>query len=242
MLHHVYCFIERTKTMFNISIECVVWLLSRIFHTLEVGLISETMASIFLRHHLEETPSTYLSTFSSLTIGLGFSNLASCGLLQWLNFRQHFFLQLAAALFLHLTLGMEICTRISETHMMGSIQSLVDVLDVIAKVVLGAMYVPTTESSIPWNVETPCLQLALFVQVFLGFGIVSYVVWLFERHSRVGFLESVRGPANSTITVRRLPVYIMVLHWMFVVTAFAISWEVFSSIGILVFRSEELAN
>lgn len=143
-------------------------------------------------------PPTPPASPSSLSIlsSSGFWTLWIAGLIRPTRFVEHLPLQLAASLIVAGTAGLDACRDASFCQPHGetspSIGSLSTAIDAAAKGVLTAMYTSAgTTGALTWRVADPCAQTVLFLHLFLGFVVVSYLVWVWERRSRREFAETV---------------------------------------------------
>ena len=176
--------------------------------------------------------------YSSFALGLTSMFFIAIG--QWLNFSLHVHCQLGAAIFFLITIGTDTCEHATDTPMGRTSQSVVRMLDTAAQNVLGAMYTPFFRVGGGGIIGSPCIQLALFVQVFMGFGVVSYTVWLLERQARVGFLESLDSELHPMQSTYHLPKFILVVHILLWVVAFGISWRAFLWIDMHVLEASNI--
>lgn len=206
-------------------------IISRILHILEVGVESKTITSAFVALGQKDTPISSLSFLFSFGVSFGLLSMATICLGQPLNFMHHMPIQFVSAFFLSRTLGLESCHEIAKIATVWDILCrLVTRIDLMAKLVMEAMYSPIAAVDLSWDVQQPCFQLAFFLQVFAGFGVSSYFVWVLERRSRVHFLQMLPANEKPEDEVVHLSWRIVFAHIPFVIAAFGISWRLILNI------------
>ena len=104
------------------------------------------------------------------------------------------------------------------------IKTLVYWLDSFSKRVMQNMYLQTP---LQWSIKDHCLQIVVVLQIFCGSGVLSYMVWLFERNSRLFFLSTLQEHERPTQGVDHLPKLIITSQFALFIVAFAVSWKVF---------------
>ncbi|CAD7703715.1 unnamed protein product [Ostreobium quekettii] len=202
---------------------------TRFMTTLEAGLGCSDAASGLLL--------TALSPRSLLFSALSYSGLWSLlimALAQPLPFRWHIPVHAVALAFVAINAGVPTCAAAScagmcsqcrdEAFAWHTIDGMTSLLDGAARACLEVTFgVGNLPGALEWTVEQPCLQLVLFLQLFLGFLVASYFVWLLERRSRVEFIWRAGLGAHA---VEQLPAFSCVMHGVLTWVAFGVTWRV----------------
>ncbi|CAD7703651.1 unnamed protein product [Ostreobium quekettii] len=176
---------------------------------------------------LAELQAPYKSVVIS-AIFLGMVPMTFLGLFQPLRFKMHLPIHLLSSAFIMATANLQVC-RLSNAIGYAGTGWLIDKMDFVARSIVGAALATDVSDDPLWKVEFPCLQQALFLQMYLGFGAVTYAVWLFEHRSRVAFIESLPFEDRPTQCVSELVWSTIFMHAMILLVAFGIFWRVFLS-------------
>eukprot|EP00803_Ostreobium_quekettii_P000954 evm.model.scf_12EXC.12 EVM.evm.TU.scf_12EXC.12 scf_12EXC:114135-116353(-) len=195
----------------------------RLFRTLEFGSYSKDNITILLDAANDQNP--VKSAFSSMMVQ-GLVPMAFMGLFQPLRFRLHLPVHLLASAFFIATINLQVC-KLTNTAGVAGTEWLFDALDGLAKKIVSAALGAVFREDLSWRVDFPCLQQALFLQVCIGFGAISYIVWLLERQSRVVFLKTLSAEERPMQRVWPLEPSTVFLHVMLLVVAFGICWAGF---------------
>lgn len=205
-------------------------ILSRLFHTLECGAGAAAAVSALTTFGYAEAPSSPIFAVFSFIVAQGLFSLTLIGLGQPLSFKLHFPLQLLTTFFMLSTWGLENCRQVS--HITAPQCEWLSVnLDNLAKLVLEVMYSKVVKTEMTWKIEHPCLQISMFVQVYVGFGILSYLVWLLERRSRVAFIMMLPQEERPAEAIEPLAWFVMIMHGVLFLALFAVSWRAFSAVA-----------
>eukprot|EP00803_Ostreobium_quekettii_P006875 evm.model.scf_64.1 EVM.evm.TU.scf_64.1 scf_64:1123-2736(+) len=202
--------------------------LNRVLHTLEFGFGASDLLSSFIADMDEDDP---VATTITYILSQGFLTMLFLGLFQPLRFRLHLPLQLFSAIFLLFTLGLEAIRQTGAKGIPGTEWMFLD-LDELAKRTVGIMMGIEVHGGIPTSpVEYPSLQMDWFLTVYIGFGLISYVVWLLERRSRVAFFKALPVELKLGRVPDPLGLSAIVLHVVLFVAAFGVLWINFAAIA-----------
>lgn len=202
---------------------------SRVAYILEILFGSRYLVTMFLGYDASASP--VFMAMSLLTV-LGVFTITLSALGQPVKFMHHFPLQVLMSSLILLFLSTVSCQQIS-THVAARpmIEWFALKLDYLARAIVNAVCILDRKATLAWNMQLPCLQLALFSQLFFGTGILSYMVWIMERRSRVEFIAALPQVERQRLTVHRLPTVISLMHFFLFFVMFAVSWRVFFDIS-----------
>eukprot|EP00803_Ostreobium_quekettii_P000955 evm.model.scf_12EXC.13 EVM.evm.TU.scf_12EXC.13 scf_12EXC:117973-120071(-) len=199
-------------------------IVSRLLHTFEFGTISTAYISILLE--AARQGNTIISASLALVLQ-GLVPMAFMGFFQPVRFRLHLPLQLLTSAFLFATVNMQIC-KLTDAGGVPGMGWLMAGLESLANKAVGAMF----GCSPSWNVEFPCLQQALFLQMYLGFGAISYIVWLSEHQSRTAFVQLLPATERPRHWYSE-PVQwsTVMMHIVIFLVAFGVIWAAFLNLA-----------
>lgn len=142
-----------------------------------------------------------------------------------LKFKYHLPLQVVTSMFFLFVLGKETCSHdMASEQKRVVIETLVDWLDSFSRDVMQTMYLQTP---LQWSIQDHCLQIVVVLQVFCASGVLSYMVWLFERNSRLFFISTLQEHERPAEGVDELPRLTLASQFALFIVTFAVSWKVF---------------
>lgn len=153
-----------------------------------------------------------------------------------LSFKWHLPVHLVASICLAMTVGLDACRPFDDV---GTCQAVVDTdswhtvdrlmlwLDAGAKNILQSVFLPMSSSGdFLWVVQEPCAQTVLFLYFFLGFVVLSYVIWFIENRARLVFIKSnLTEDQQELELINQLPFFALVAYNMCLVVSLAIFWR-----------------
>eukprot|EP00803_Ostreobium_quekettii_P000961 evm.model.scf_12EXC.19 EVM.evm.TU.scf_12EXC.19 scf_12EXC:205075-206726(-) len=203
---------------------------SRLLHCLEIGTGSVNFVSAFLTFGNDQIPNHPLLVGLSFCMVHGVITMVFLGLFLPLSFRVHLPLQLGMSIALLSVLGPEVCRQTGGGTLHG-MNWLFKALDTLALQEAHILFGTLMGMEISWTVDFPCLHVAMFAHVYIGFGVVSYMVWLFERQSRLAFIEALPIEERHIAPVKPLHCLNFFAHFVVSFVAFGILWIGFSVIA-----------
>ena len=209
---------------------------------MEIHLGCFTMVSNCLTFGYKEAPKGGLFALGSFALASGITNILGLGLGQRLNFEMHFLVHLFSVPIAFFPLGLDYCQRSSELSDRFVYHGIVESLNSVAGYILEAMYGGKFESNLAWDVTGPCMQMVMFADIFVGFVVVSYTVWFLERRSRVGFVMSLGEEERQKYPVKDLNRFILTVHMLLLIVAFAVFWKVFLHLGPCFYKVSQMLN
>lgn len=200
--------------------------LARILHALEVAIGGAAFLALF---KLDDAPSGFYTSPAMPALVLSILTHLAITLGQPLKFMYHFWLHIPVSAFMVFYLGRDSCSHVAnqldDTAMKTFDQWIVSKLDKAVRWLLSVMFPPMLQPSLQWNAGQSCLQLSLFVQVFVGYGVLCYVVWWLERRNRVAFVRSLPIAVRDGEDVQTLSTFHQIVHVVYAVLVFAVLWR-----------------
>lgn len=201
---------------------------SRFFHALEAGFSTVDIISTFCRF-LGVAPQWFpFSPRPSSVYFMRFLLLVIIPLGQPLTFTQNLCLQFITSTVL-MTLRMNLCCKSDGRSFHEDLHKLTSSVDALASLVVQSLLMFPGVTHSPKRVQHPCLQFTVFVEFFLGFVVISYIVWFSERWFRVRYLNLKTSKETSTEKnpkVGHLSTTFCVMHCLSLVVLFGIAWMV----------------
>lgn len=177
-----------------------------------------------------ESPNVSCKSVFFSVLWYGMLAMVFSGIFQPLRFWLHLPLHLFSSAFFLATVNVDLCIATGGAGVPG-MDPVLDWLDGLAKQILGILLATKLDDDPGWKLEYPCFQMGMFLQGYLGFGIVSYAIWVSEHNSRVKFIERLPRENKPREPVMPLQHSIFLFHVVALIVAHGVFWCVFLSIG-----------